>query len=98
MVVSLYLEYTFKFFFQGHDTTSAGSSFFLCLMGSHPEIQDKVFEELETIFKGSDRPCTFQDTLEMKYLERCLMETLRMYPPVPMIARQVREEVLLRMY
>lgn len=81
--------------FEGHDTTSAGSSFFLCLMGSHPEIQDKVFEELETIFKGSDRPCTFQDTLEMKYLERCLMETLRMYPPVPMIARQVREEVLL---
>ncbi|KAK7601298.1 hypothetical protein V9T40_008739 [Parthenolecanium corni] len=81
--------------FEGHDTTSAGSSFFLCLMGSHQDIQDKVYEELESIFKGSDRPCTFQDTLEMKYLERCLMETLRMYPPVPMIARQVKEEVTL---
>lgn len=45
--------------------------------------QDKVIEELDQIFGNSDRPCTFQDTLEMKYLERCMMETLRMYPPVP---------------
>lgn len=81
--------------FEGHDTTSAGSSFFLCLMGAHPEIQQKVVAELDTIFKGTDRPCTFQDTLEMKYLERCLMEALRLYPPVPMIARQVKEEVYL---
>jgi len=56
-------------------------------------LQDKVVEELQTIFGDSDRPCTFQDTLEMKYLERCLMETLRMFPPVPVIARQLREEV-----
>uniref|UniRef100_A0AAT9UTD0 Cytochrome P450 4G219 n=2 Tax=Maconellicoccus hirsutus TaxID=177089 RepID=A0AAT9UTD0_MACHI len=81
--------------FEGHDTTAAGSSFFLCLMGTRPDIQEKVVEELNTIFKGSDRPCTFQDTLEMKYLERCLMETLRLYPPVPMIARQIKEEVVL---
>ncbi len=67
-------------------------------MGTRPDIQAKVVEELDSIFKGSDRPCTFQDTLEMKYLERCLMETLRMYPPVPMIARQIKEEVALRMY
>lgn len=81
--------------FEGHDTTSAGSSFFLCIMGAYPEIQDRVVAELDSIFKGSDRPCTFQDTLEMKYLERCLMETLRMFPPVPMIAREIKEEVVL---
>jgi len=81
--------------FEGHDTTAAGSSFFLCMMGLHQDIQDKVVEELDQIFGDSDRPATFQDTLEMKYLERCLMETLRMYPPVPIIARQLREEVKL---
>lgn len=67
-------------------------------MGAHPDVQDKVVAELDSIFKGSDRPCTFQDTLEMKYLERCLMEALRMFPPVPMIARQIKEEVVLRKY
>ncbi|XP_034246944.1 cytochrome P450 4g15 isoform X2 [Thrips palmi] len=79
--------------FEGHDTTAAGSSFFLCMMGLHQDIQDKVVEELDQIFGDSDRPATFQDTLEMKYLERCMLETLRMYPPVPIIARQLREEV-----
>nr|ACZ97444.1 cytochrome P450 [Antheraea pernyi] len=81
--------------FEGHDTTAAGSSFFLSMMGIHQHIQDKVIEELDHIFGDSDRPATFQDTLEMKYLERCLMETLRLYPPVPIIARQLKEEITL---
>lgn len=81
--------------FEGHDTTAAASSFFLSLMGIHQHIQDKVIEELDQIFGNSDRAATFQDTLEMKYLERCLMETLRMYPPVPIIARQLKEDLKL---
>ncbi|XP_046431579.1 cytochrome P450 4g15 [Neodiprion fabricii] len=81
--------------FEGHDTTAAGSSFFLSLMGIHQDIQEKVIEELDEIFGDSDRPVTFQDTLEMKYLERCLMETLRMYPPVPIIAREIKTDLKL---
>lgn len=81
--------------FEGHDTTAAGSSFFLSMMGIHQHIQDKVIQELDDIFGDSDRPATFQDTLEMKYLERCLMETLRMYPPVPIIARSLKQDLKL---
>lgn len=81
--------------FEGHDTTAAGSSFFLSMMGCHPDIQEKVIQELDSIFGDSDRPATFQDTLEMKYLERCLMETLRMYPPVPIIAREIKTDLKL---
>lgn len=81
--------------FEGHDTTAAGSSFFLSMMGVHQDIQAKVVQELQDIFGDSDRPATFQDTLEMKYLERCLMETLRLYPPVPLIARQLKEDLKL---
>ncbi|CAD6208793.1 GSCOCT00003601001.2-RA-CDS [Cotesia congregata] len=79
--------------FEGHDTTAAGSSFTLCVLGVHKDIQDRVYEELNEIFKGSDRPCTFQDTLEMKYLERVIMESLRMFPPVPAIARELKQDV-----
>ncbi|KAJ6648810.1 Cytochrome P450 4g15 [Pseudolycoriella hygida] len=81
--------------FEGHDTTAAGSSFFLSMMGIHQDIQQKVVDELYGIFGDSNRPATFQDTLEMKYLERCLMETLRLYPPVPIIARQLKEDLKL---
>lgn len=31
----------------------------------------------------------------MKYLERCMMETLRMYPPVPIIARHMKHDLKL---
>ncbi|ENN83111.1 hypothetical protein YQE_00528, partial [Dendroctonus ponderosae] len=81
--------------FEGHDTTAAGSSFFLCQMAAHPEIQAKLIQEIDEIFQGSDRPATFADTLEMKYLERCLLETLRLFPPVPIIARQLQQDVKL---
>lgn len=81
--------------FEGHDTTAAGSSFFLCLMGLHQNYQEMCYQELKQIFGDSNRPATFADTLEMKLLERCLLETLRMYPPVPIIARKLQEDVQL---
>ncbi|KAJ8922743.1 hypothetical protein NQ315_007778 [Exocentrus adspersus] len=82
--------------FEGHDTTAAASSFVLSLLGVHQDIQDKVFEELKEIFQGDlQRPVTFNDTVQMKYLERVILETLRMYPPVPIIARLLNEDVKL---
>lgn len=34
----------------------------------------------------------------MKYLELAIKEALRLYPPVPMIARKVREDVNISKY
>ncbi|CAH1635308.1 unnamed protein product [Spodoptera littoralis] len=79
--------------FEGHDTTAAGSSFVLCLLGIYKDVQAKVYNELYDIFGDSDRPATFADTLEMKYLERVILETLRLYPPVPAIARKLNTDV-----
>ncbi|KAG5682570.1 hypothetical protein PVAND_011915 [Polypedilum vanderplanki] len=85
--------------FEGHDTsessTAAGSSFTLCMLGCHPDIQEKVYAEQKAIFGDSDRDCTFADTLEMKYLERVIFETLRLYPPVPLIARKINQDLKL---
>lgn len=81
--------------FEGHDTTAAGSSFTLCLLGIHQDIQKKVMEEQFKIFGTSKRHATFNDTVEMKYLERVILESLRMYPPVPIIARKVNQDIRL---
>nr|QYA71975.1 cytochrome P450 [Anoplophora glabripennis] len=82
--------------FEGHDTTAAASSFVLSILGVHQDIQEKVFEELKEIFQDNlSRPITFNDTVQMKYLERVILETLRVYPPVPIIGRVLKEDVTL---
>uniref|UniRef100_A0A914DG29 Cytochrome P450 n=1 Tax=Acrobeloides nanus TaxID=290746 RepID=A0A914DG29_9BILA len=81
------------FTFEGHDTTSAAMNFFLHLMGTHPEIQAKVHEEIDYVVGETPREVTFEDIGRLKYLEACLKETLRLYPSVPLIARQATEEI-----
>lgn len=51
-------------------------------------LQARAWEEQRKIF-GDDRnrPVSFDDIHEMKYLELVIKEALRMYPPVPFYAR-----------
>jgi len=83
------------FMFEGYDTTSSAISFALFLVGHHPEIQEKIQEELGEIFGDSDRPATMADLQKMKYLECCIKESLRIYPSVPFIGRSVTEDTII---
>ncbi|XP_019870625.2 cytochrome P450 4C1 [Aethina tumida] len=82
------------FMFEGHDTTSMSICFTLMLIANHKEIQDKIYEEIFSIFGDSDRKITFTDLQDLKYLERCIKESLRLYPSVPMISRITSEEII----
>lgn len=84
--------------FKGHDTTTAGLAWTIFLLGLHPEIQDKVHNELDSIFLGSDRKVTLKDMGDMKYLERVIKESMRLYPPVPIIGRVLSEDIQLDEY
>ena len=78
------------FMFEGHDTTTVGMSWALLMIALHPEVQEKIQEELKEIF-GDDvsRSATMHDLNQMNYLERVIKETLRLYPSVPAISRRV---------
>ncbi|XP_015512313.1 cytochrome P450 4c3 isoform X1 [Neodiprion pinetum] len=88
------------FMFEGHDTTSSAMSWTLFLLGCHSEIQEKVVAELEEIFGegNSERRPSMQDLHAMKYLERCIKEALRLYPSVPLLARQVSVDTKIGKY
>ncbi|XP_002738927.2 cytochrome P450 4V2-like [Saccoglossus kowalevskii] len=83
------------FLFEGHDTTAAALTWATYLIASHPEVQERIFEELDGIFGDSNRPVTMDDLKEMKYLDNTIKESLRMYPSVPIFARQLDEDVTL---
>lgn len=82
--------------FEGHDTTSAAVSWCLFLMGSSPAIQDRAFQEVDRIMGGDRvRAPTMKELGEMKYVECCIKEALRLYPSVPLIARHLKEDVMI---
>ncbi|XP_064108225.1 cytochrome P450 4c3-like isoform X1 [Macrobrachium nipponense] len=86
------------FMFEGHDTTSAAINWSLYLLGCYPEIQERVYEELTQVFGTSNRPVTIADLRQLKYTENCIKEALRLYPSVPMMARELREDVVISNY
>ncbi|KAL0132771.1 hypothetical protein PUN28_000480 [Cardiocondyla obscurior] len=83
------------FMFEGHDTTAVAITWALFLLGSNPEHQEKVHEELEEVFGNSDAPITVKDLPQLKYLDRVIKETLRLFPSVPVITRLLTEDVKL---
>ncbi|CRK95471.1 CLUMA_CG008940, isoform A [Clunio marinus] len=82
------------FMFEGHDTTNSAIAFTLYNIGKYKYVQQKCFDEIKRVI-GDDRnkPITMKELNELKYLELVIKETLRLYPSVPLIGREVVEEM-----
>ncbi|XP_053696762.1 cytochrome P450 4d2 [Sabethes cyaneus] len=81
------------FMFEGHDTTTIAIAFTLLLLARHQDIQEKVYKEVtEIIGPNLDTAVTYRNLQDMKYLEMVIKESLRLYPPVPIIGRKFTEK------
>lgn len=85
------------FMFEGHDTTTSAICFTLYLISRHSLIQQKILQEINAILPNDgEHNVTLRDLSELKYLECVIKESLRLYPPVPMIGRYFTEDVEIR--
>ncbi|XP_016948427.3 cytochrome P450 4d2 [Drosophila biarmipes] len=85
------------FMFEGHDTTTSAISFCLYEISRHPEVQQRMVQEIrEVLGEDKNRPVTLRDLGELKYTENVIKESLRLHPPVPMIGRWFAEDVEIR--
>ena len=76
------------FLFAGHDTTKSAISWCLYNLAKHPEIQSRARDEVDAILQGrTDRRIHDDDMTSLEYLTRCIRESMRMHPPVPIIGR-----------
>eukprot|EP00111_Clytia_hemisphaerica_P002396 TCONS_00006845-protein len=87
-VESLFYD-TQTFIFAGYDTVGTGLSWCLFMLGSNPQHQAKAYDEAQKIRKLG-LPID-QATKEMKYIECCIKESLRIHPPVPLASRILDE-------
>lgn len=83
---------SFVFFVAGFETSSTTMTFALFEMARHPEIQDKVREEIHTVLAKHDNKITYDSMNELIYMRQVIDETLRMYPPIPILTRECVED------
>ncbi|CAH1959693.1 unnamed protein product [Acanthoscelides obtectus] len=81
------------FMLAGQDSVGAAIAFTLFFLAKHPDVQRKVYEEIDNLRTGSMISVTQLNN--MKYLEQVIKESLRLVPSVPVFSRVLTEDVKL---
>ncbi|TBU28038.1 cytochrome P450 [Dichomitus squalens] len=76
------------------DTTSNALSLTLHQLAKHPEAQSKLRQEIMRAQSGG-MDLSYNDLIELPYLDAVCRETLRLFAPAPFRFRETREDVVL---
>jgi len=75
----------------GHETTANALSWTWMLLSQNPEAGDKLKTEIEDVLGG--RLPTVEDLSHLPYANAVIKESMRLYPPVPLLGREAAEDV-----
>jgi carotene epsilon-monooxygenase len=73
----------------GHETTGSVLTWTVYLLSKNPSALTKVQEEIDRVLEG--RKPQFGDIKDLKYLTRCINESMRLYPHPPVLLRRAQE-------
>lgn len=77
-------------FIAGHETTANAMSWLWVLLSKHADVREKVEAEVAEVL--GNRTPTPADFPQLSYTLKVFKETMRLYPPVPILPRQVEED------
>jgi cytochrome P450 len=80
--------------FAGHETTAIALTWSLWLLSRHPDAEAKLLREIDDVV--GDREPTFEDAMRLEYAGMVVQEAMRLYPPIWLLGRLVKEDVDLR--
>ena len=84
------------FYMAGHETTSHALTWTLYLLSQHPEAEACMFAELASVLE--DRLPSFEDFDSLSYTQSVIEESMRLYPPVYVIARKATADTCIGDY
>lgn len=87
---------TLTLMFAGHETTALALSWTFYLLAHHPDVRTRVENEVDTVLAG--RPPRLEDLNQLPYTLQVIKETMRLYPPAPVIGRMAQHDVELASY
>jgi cytochrome P450 len=73
-------------FMAGHETTANTLAWAWYLISQCPDVERRLHEEVDQVL-GS-RSATFDDFSKLTYTRAIIEETMRLYPPVPILSRE----------
>jgi cytochrome P450 len=73
-------------FLAGSETTASTLSFAWFLISQAPDVEARLHEEIDKVLAG--RSPTHADVPKLVYTRAIIEETLRLYPPIPFLARE----------
>ncbi|XP_050077617.1 cytochrome P450 6d3-like [Anopheles maculipalpis] len=78
----------FLFYGAGADTSTGAITFTLHELTHHPEVMEKLQHEIDEMMERHKGEITYDNISELKYLDLCIKETLRMYPALAVLNRE----------
>lgn len=79
--------------FQGFETTTVTVSTAILMLAMHPEVQDKVYEEIVNILPDDQSTLTADIIYKLNYTDWLVKESLRLFPTIPLITRITRQDM-----
>ena len=84
------LHFYYDLFVESTGTSSEVILWTITELINHPSVFNKVRKEINSVV-GSTRLVDESDVENLPYLQAVLMETLRLYPPLPVTTRKCRQ-------
>ena len=84
------------FLLAGHETTAVSLSWTWYLLSQHPDVEQKLHQELRQVLDG--RTPQLEDLPRLPYADKVVRESMRLYPPAWSLARTVAKEIELAGY
>jgi cytochrome P450 len=77
----------------GHETTALALTWTFYLLSLHPSIEQRVIQEIDAVTRGESLQVNHLEALT--YTRQVLLESIRLYPPAPLLVRTARRDVSL---
>lgn len=68
------------------------------LLALYPDIQEKLFQEIQSVFPSQNDDITKEDVNNMPYLDAFLKEAFRFFPVVPFVTRIIKKDFRIGSY